>query len=54
MATKKQNRRYVVRSTRRVLNKFVDAVKSIGNNVNKIGYGRGLDRRSVKEKHDYE
>lgn len=53
MATKKQNRRAVVRAARRVLNRTVGDVKGTRNGILKTGYGRGLNIRSVRiEKED--
>ena len=53
MATKKQNRRYVVRAVRRALNRSLDFfTKASGNRLNKHGYGAGITPKNVKEKND--
>lgn len=47
MATKKQNRRYLVRRNRRVLNRTNDGpMKVSSHRLNRICWGRGLNNRS--------
>lgn len=53
MATKKQNRRNVVRQVRRALNRSLDFFKQAGGTkLNKFGYGAGVTSKNVKEYSD--
>jgi len=50
MATKKQNRRYIVRATRRRLNRALDFFRGIsGRRINQAHYGAGINRRDLRE-----
>lgn len=50
MATKKQNRRTVVRQVRRALNRSLDFFKQAGGaKLNQYGYGRGVDRSATRD-----
>ena len=50
MATKKQNKRDVVRRVRRALNASLDFFKQAsGNKLNKFGYGCGVDRSATRD-----
>lgn len=51
MATKKQNRRTNVRRARRALNSSIKTISRLGMNIHRLGWGRGLYRRSF-EKHN--
>lgn len=44
MATKKQNRRHVVRKVRRALNRGADVGKMSGRRLHVHGYGTGIGR----------
>ena len=51
MATKKQNRRSVVRQVRRALNRSLDFFKQAsGNKLHKFQYGCGVDRSATQDK----
>jgi hypothetical protein len=50
MRTKKQNRRALVRTARRVLNKTLDTLKFVRNGMNKTGWNRGLSRSNIIDK----
>lgn len=53
MATKKQNRRHVIRQVRRALNRSIDFFKQVGGSkLNKYGYGAGVTQKNVREKDD--
>lgn len=50
MATKKQNRRYIVRKIRRILNQNLDVLtKTSGHFLNGIGYGSGLSKKHLRD-----
>ena len=49
MATKKKNRRHIVRKARRALNAGADVGSQIsGRRLHKRGYGMGLGRRDAR------
>ena len=53
MATKKQNRRSVVRQVRRALNRSLDFFKQAGGRkLNGYGYGCGVTQKNVKDNSD--
>ena len=53
MATKKQNRRNVVRQVRRALNRSLDFFKQAGGRkLNGYGYGCGVAQKNVRDKDD--
>ncbi len=53
MSTKKQNRRYVVRSLRRALNRLVDCPSRLSiRRGNVFQYGGGARQRHIDVKHD--
>ena len=53
MATKKQNRRTVVRQVRRALNRSLDFFKQAGGRkLNGYGYGCGVTQKNVKDNSD--
>lgn len=55
MATKKQNRRTVVRQVRRALNRSLDFFKQAGGaKLNQYGYGRGVSQHNLKGSRDDE
>lgn len=50
MATKKQNRRHVVRRARRALNNNLNTISNLSQHkANNIRYGDGLSKRDLRE-----
>lgn len=53
MATKKQNKRHVVRRMRRVLNGAGDFFKQIGRGIMYRKYGAGISKRDCRDHIDH-
>lgn len=49
--TKKENKRYVVRSVRRVLNSCYENITTSLSKLNKVGYGAGIRRSDITKDH---
>lgn len=51
MATKKQNRHYIVRRVRRALNRVFEPFKMSGRKLNQSGWGRGIKETDISKNH---